>query len=177
MNFPDWSASQPNVALMGVSTVHDPFQNPTSYGAAFDENTPMSNFPGNNAAISAAVVVMNNVTLDDTITPGEAVYWDVTDDKVSPEVKHAKISKSGSSADSLRGGILLRPGENAKDCDVTWHARNYQNNLRGGILLSADRMHGEDKYRIVVAIEHFTSVNTVEDFLTTDSPFVYINKA
>lgn len=179
MEFNSWTGAGPIGPLFNLSTVENPFQAPSSYGAAFDETAPpggIYGFAGNNAAQSPAVVHIHKIKIDDdTIRVGCPVAFAInTDLGASPELTKLKLypeeveDGSGGVKDNAslatktkyKRAMRLRndPAEMDGDGDIALMAKNLRGNFSAGVLMSKEHISNK-MYRVVIAIEHFVSVH------------------
>jgi len=180
MEFEPWTGAGPIGPLFNLSTVENPFQAPSSYGAAFDETAPPGGtygFAGNNAAQSPAVVHIHKIKIKDAaIREGCPVAFPINADlsAANPELTRLtlypeKIKNAfGTLVDnpSLVGketykcAMRLRndPAEMDGDGDIALMAQNLEAGYSAGVLMSKEHISG-DMYRVVIAIEHFVSVH------------------
>lgn len=184
MEFNSWSGAGPIGPLFNLSTVENPFQAPSSYGAAFDETAPPGpgtyGFAGNNAAQSPAVVHIHKIKIDDpAIREGCPVAFEINEDlSINPELIRLDLypEKTKKADGTLGDNIVLGgkqhykramrlrndPAEMGGDGDIALMAKNLRDNYSAGVLMSKEHISdkGTDKmYRVVIAIEHFVSVD------------------
>lgn len=181
MEFESWKAPPDVGALLGLTTEANPMQKPSTYGNAFSENAPpygvYGNYPGNNAAMSPAVAVLQNVwDHSNTIRVGEPVYIQssVNPDTVENTLKKA-VLKLASNVDAkadhiLRNGVVLHNNREGES-NFMLHAKEWTEpesvvliNMCAGILMAKDKIPGvANKYRVSIAVEHFVTSKLSSD--------------